>query len=805
MSDNITNPLNPAYYPPEGTPVATAITPGGTFGAETNAITHYAKLGQGGYRSVNTYEDLTTIPEKRLELGMMVNVIADSNVNNNGLWILDSIDANNTRNWKKSDINSDELTIGTITKYTTTDTGVSTVELGQSIINGGFDYSTSTPAGNMIGTKGWYVDAAWIEKETTDMYTPVRYMNDKLSPNRLQIELLPYSITTDVIKYRFPKTYTNSTGTYNFIPFASSNKWRVTYENGTQQPTIKELGNISTNNWSGSTEGDYYILEIPLYDTNSPLVKIEYYLNSEWQDLNYGTYTWYAYLHCANSYPKIFLPGVNDVDYPPESTRVIQYGSREDFFNEIAKLKETDHINMYDGANKPGLIDSLVGKAISYFPRFGSTDAVAEWVEDETNKCIKWTSGVSIVTDSQGNELLKANDVLKAQTQIALKLESFKGKNGAYGSYTDSNVSKLNILRVSSLANTSYTWNDIPPSQYEVYQYFFSYIKGLYFDETTGETKSYNGIANDTKNMPIVPQYFGEVDRGSPNGNCINIIDEPLVGGMDIYTDVYVFGLDANKTAGNSNMTVGKENQTYQSFGLAVGRKNYTIGYANFAAGKENKVGGEYSAAIGNKNTTLSSGSYAIGTGNKVGNTKSNKYSSLDIAIGKGLDLTNNDNASSDGGRVAVGRYNKNEPDSIFVVGNGTDTKNRSTAFEVTTSGLTKANGGLIVSDGTLKISKGYLNLVVYTEKSDGTGWEIPDDPQYGEVKLVEIGGELALYITDTGKIASLPSNATVNDSIEMQIYDFNDPDKATGNTALLQCVQLGDDSNPQYSLRIFR
>ena len=49
MSDNITNPLNPAYYPPEGTPVATAITPGGTFGATTNAITHYAKLGQGGY------------------------------------------------------------------------------------------------------------------------------------------------------------------------------------------------------------------------------------------------------------------------------------------------------------------------------------------------------------------------------------------------------------------------------------------------------------------------------------------------------------------------------------------------------------------------------------------------------------------------------------------------------------------------------------------------------------------------------------------------------------------------------------
>ena len=715
MSDNITNPLNPAYYPPEGTPVATAITPGGTFGATTNAITHYAKLGQGGYRSVNTYYDLSTIPEKRLELGMMVNVINDDNVNNNGLWILESIDGTN-RNWKKLDINSDELNVGTITKYTTTNEGVSTVELGQSIINGGFDYSTSTPKGNMIGTKGWYVDAAWVEKEWE---TPTKAITLRYYANNLSTKTKDYSFGArdDDGNLQFLNINLKDADGRSLAAVSTSNFLRLVYGdtkytniNSEFKPktkisissnkTLNDRNEFNTNFPDDCICEEYNIYNIsqnvtePTYTLNIPKTNKDgkplLYIYS-----NFGTSfelttilyhaNWYAYLHCANSYPNIFLPGVNGVNYPPELTQVKQYTSREEFFD--AFKNEQDHINIYDGNSESGLIDSLIGKAISYFPRFGSMDAVAEW--DETNKCVEWVSGVSIVTDSQNKKLLKSNNVLKSQTQIALKLEKYKEDRDGNTSltYPDQNNAN-NILRISSLANPKYTWNgrsldnalytwnSIPPSQYEVYQYFFSYINGLY------DGTRYN-IANTTKNMPIVPQYFAEVDRGSPNGNCINIIDAPLVGGMDIYTDVYVFGLDANKTAGNSNMTVGKENQTYQSFGLVVGRNNSTIGYANFAAGRNNKVGGEYSAAIGDKNTTLSSGSYAIGTNNKVGNTKSNKYSSFDIAIGKGLDLTNNDNGSSIGGRVAVGRYNKNEPDSIFVVGTGETSTKRKNALNI--------------------------------------------------------------------------------------------------------------------------
>lgn len=773
---------SPNNWPTTGTQVSAPMIPPG--GGNTGGLTHYAKYGHGGYRSVETKSELNEISLSCLELGMMVNVINDDNVNNNGLWLLDSIDGE-TRNWKKLDINSDELNIGTVTKYETDDNGVSTVELGQSIINGGFDYSDSNPEGNMIGTKGWYVDAAWVEKEPTDMYAPVRYMNDSLSPNRLQIELLPHQITDDAIIYHLPITYENDTGTYNFITSDTSNVWRATYEN-TAQPIIYNI-----NEADKIPGGNYYELSISLKSSNNKLSKVECYYNDEWHDLNYG-YTWYAYLHCANSYPNIFLPGVNDVNYPPESTQVKQYDSREAFFN--AFINEQDHINIYDGASKDGLIDSLVGKAISYFPRFGSTDAVADW--NEKKKCVEWLSGVEIVTVTDSLTLLRAINNLKQQSQIALKLESYKNRDGVFENYSnDSN----NILRVSSLANTSYTWNGIPPSPYKVYHYFFSYIKGLY----NGTLYS---VANHDKKWP---EYFAKVDRGSPNGNCINIIDEPLVGGMDIYTDVYVFGLDANKTAGNSNMTVGKENKTYQSFGLAVGRNNSTIGYANFAAGTYNKVGGYASAVIGADNTTLSTYSYAIGTGNKVGNTQSNGYNSYDIAIGRGLDLTNN--ASGIGGRVAVGRYNKNEPNSIFVVGSGTATEatNRFNAFEVTTSGLTKANNGLEVTNGNLQITDGYLNMRVFKYNDDGS---TEPTSKYASIKLIAydnaattdiVEDDLVLNIVDVQTIATLAGNATVNDSIKMNVYRNNG--ESTGKTASLQCVQLGEGDDAQYSLRIFR
>ena len=75
----------------QGTNVAAPVVP---FTTEDIYATHDAKYGKGGYRSVNTYADLDTITENRLEIGMAVYVIA-----NNQMYVYDGLDQSGVRKW----------------------------------------------------------------------------------------------------------------------------------------------------------------------------------------------------------------------------------------------------------------------------------------------------------------------------------------------------------------------------------------------------------------------------------------------------------------------------------------------------------------------------------------------------------------------------------------------------------------------------------------------------------------------------------------------------------------------------------
>jgi co-chaperonin GroES (HSP10) len=101
---NDNSSYSPNYWPTSGTQVSSPMIPPG--GGNTGGLTHYAKYGHGGYRSVKTMNDRDALSFKCLELGMMVNVTGDNNISNNGLWILDSIDENENLKWKRLGINS---------------------------------------------------------------------------------------------------------------------------------------------------------------------------------------------------------------------------------------------------------------------------------------------------------------------------------------------------------------------------------------------------------------------------------------------------------------------------------------------------------------------------------------------------------------------------------------------------------------------------------------------------------------------------------------------------------------------------
>ena len=60
----------------KGTILSSGIVPGTT---ADKFPTHYAKYGQGGFRTVNSLEELDEIPEERLEIGMLVYVVENDN------------------------------------------------------------------------------------------------------------------------------------------------------------------------------------------------------------------------------------------------------------------------------------------------------------------------------------------------------------------------------------------------------------------------------------------------------------------------------------------------------------------------------------------------------------------------------------------------------------------------------------------------------------------------------------------------------------------------------------------------------
>ena len=83
---NENSSYSPNNWPTTGTQVSAPMIPPG--GGNTGGLTHYAKYGHGGYRSVETLSELNKLSLSCLELGMMVNVIADTDPLNNGLWLL---------------------------------------------------------------------------------------------------------------------------------------------------------------------------------------------------------------------------------------------------------------------------------------------------------------------------------------------------------------------------------------------------------------------------------------------------------------------------------------------------------------------------------------------------------------------------------------------------------------------------------------------------------------------------------------------------------------------------------------------
>ena len=148
-----------------------------------------------------------------------------------------------------------------------------------------------------------------------------------------------------------------------------------------------------------------------------------------------------------------------------------------------------------------------------------------------------------------------------------------------------------------------------------------------------------------------------------------------------------------NISDGNGNALFGNRNVAKDRYGFASGTQNTVSGEAGFASGTQNTVSGEAGFASGTQNTVSSayegtalglghnvSGNYSLAAG--VRNTVTNSAASV-FGIG---------NSSSSDNQTVVGRYNKDDNDAAFIIGNGfTDYKQN--AFEVLWDGRAKLYG----------------------------------------------------------------------------------------------------------------
>lgn len=119
-----------------------------------------------------------------------------------------------------------------------------------------------------------------------------------------------------------------------------------------------------------------------------------------------------------------------------------------------------------------------------------------------------------------------------------------------------------------------------------------------------------------------------------------------------------IFSGDTNESAGDNNAIFGNLNKNGGNNNLLSGYQNtITTGSQNIISGSENKINS------GNRNTLNGYGNEITGTNN--------------AAFGQGHRITNIDNVT------ACGMYSEINSNTLFAVGNGTNTENRNNAFEV--------------------------------------------------------------------------------------------------------------------------
>ena len=178
---------------------------------------------------------------------------------------------------------------------------------------------------------------------------------------------------------------------------------------------------------------------------------------------------------------------------------------------------------------------------------------------------------------------------------------------------------------------------------------------------------------------------------------------------------------DANKTIGNRSLSVGTQNGVSGAVSAAIGSYNAITQRCSLAVGENNTVSSLDSTAIGDNNNisssyclanglyctasaqdahaegnhTTASGahSHAEGSYTEATTQSSHAEGEYSKANGVGSHAEGSHTIAGYSYQTVVGKYNSNNSSTLFEVGNGSNTSNRSNALEVYSNGNVNIKG----------------------------------------------------------------------------------------------------------------
>ena len=173
---------------------------------------------------------------------------------------------------------------------------------------------------------------------------------------------------------------------------------------------------------------------------------------------------------------------------------------------------------------------------------------------------------------------------------------------------------------------------------------------------------------------------------------------------------------------------VDKESPVFTG-SISLGR-NGDAGANSIAIGNSVRASGSYSQSFGNASTA--SGNYSLAEGNqsKASGASSHAEGVSTIASGTGSHTSGIGTKSSQEGKMSTGKYNTDETDTLFEVGNGTDDANRSNAMAVKSDGTIVAKKDIVLEDGG-SVSECVENISQLQSQLNGFTFSLIDGVPY--------------------------------------------------------------------------